>query len=217
MEVSPLVIVGLLWVVLNALRKGGSRPAGRSGKPPSRPGSRPPTGARAADAPSRLPREGPPLDATQREGSQLEQLLRELGRTLDQAGQKGKRPRGRTLPPSRAPTPARLPTPAKPGKGESQARTEGQSLEQDPARGEPPVEDLDDEAERVVQQRMAAAEANLRPLSEADHRVFEEQIRQVPTDRAVGRGYTSKQLREAVVWREILGPPVSLRGDPGEW
>jgi hypothetical protein len=222
LEVSPLVIVGLMWVVLNALRKGGSRPTGGSGTPPSRAGSRPPTGARPADIPSRLPAEGPPLDATQREGSQLEQLLRGLGRTLDQAGQQGKPPTGRTLPPSRPPTPARLPKAMKPAtpasKGESPASTEGQSLELGPARGARAVEDLDDEAERVVQVRMAAAEANLRPLSETDHRVFEERIRQEPTDKTAVRGYTSKQLRDAVVWREILGPPVSLRGDlPGEW
>ena len=218
MEVGPLVVVGLMWVVLNALRKGG-RPTGTSGKPPSPSGSRLPPVTRPSDTPSRSPSAGSPLDATQREGSQLEQLLRELGRTLDQAGQPGKRPTIRTLPPSRTSTPARLPTPAKPAKkGEAPAGAEGQSLELDPARGERAVEDLDDEAERVVQQRMAAAEANLRPLSDADHRVFDERIRQEPTDKTAVRGYTSKQLRDAVVWREILGPPVSLRGDhPEEW
>jgi len=215
MEVGPLVVLGLMWVVLNALRKGGSRPTRGAGKPPSSgpPASGPPTGTGQTGMPSRLPGGGPPLDPTQREGSQLEQLLRELGRTLDQAGQTGKQTTIRTLPPVRT----RMPTkPAK--KAEPLVSTEGQSLELDPARGEPAVEDLDDEAERVVEQRRAAAEANLRPLSEADHRAFDERVRQEAADQSAGRTYTAKQLRDAVVWREILGPPVSLRGDAGlDW
>jgi len=211
MDVGPLIVLGLMWVVLNALRKGGSRPTGGSGQSPSSrsSSSRLPDGARPQPGlPSRLPGGGPPLDATQREGSQLERLLRELGRTLDQAGEQGKRPTIRTLPPIRTPPAGK---PAK--KGESLVSTEGQSLELDPARGERAVEDLDDEAERVVEQRIAAAEANLRPLSETDHRMFDERIRQEPADKTATRTYTPKQLRDAVVWREILGPPVSLRGD----
>jgi hypothetical protein len=78
------------------------------------------------------------------------------------------------------------------------------------------VEDLDDEAEKVVAERRAAAEANLRPLSGADHRLFDDRIRQEPADQTAARAYTLKQLREAVVWREILGPPVSLR-EPSDW
>jgi hypothetical protein len=216
MEVGPLVVLGLMWVVLNALRKGGSRPMGGAGKSPStQPGaSRLPGGSRPGAAPIRLPGQTSPPDATQRERSQLEQLLRELGRTLDQAGQQGKKPAVRTLPPTRA---------QRPGKPERKAEplvlaSEGQSLELDPSRDDRAVEDLDDEAERVVEQRRAAAEANLRPLSEADHRVFDERIREEPADKTATRAYTLQQLREAIIWREVLGPPVSLRGDrEGEW
>jgi len=208
MEVGPLVVLGLMWVVLNALRKGGSQPTGRSRRPPSSPSSSSRLPGDPAEGSSpRLPGRTP-VDPTQREGSQLEQLLRELGRTLDQAGQQGRRPTVRSLPPSPASVPRQ---PAK--KGESPVGTEGQSLELDPARSERAVEDLDDEAERVVEQRIAAAEANLRPLSEADHRAFDERVRQEPADNTVVRAYTAKQLRQAVVWREILGPPVSLRWD----
>ena len=35
-------------------------------------------------------------------------------------------------------------------------------------------------------------------------------------DKTATRGYTARQLRDAVVWREILGPPVSLRGEEEE-
>jgi len=215
MEVGPLVVLGLMWVVLNALRKGGSRPGSGTGKPQSsRPSAaRLPGGARPTGAPTQLSGAGPALDATQREGSQLEHLLRELGRTLDQVGQQSKRPTARTLPPSRTQLPG------KPARNTESLvpLSEGQSLEVDAARAERPVEDLDDEAERVVEQRRAAAEANLRPLSEADHRVFDERIRQEASDKTAVRAFTPKQLREAVIWREILGPPVSLREEwPGQ-
>jgi hypothetical protein len=213
MEVGPVVVLGLMWVVLNALRKGGSRPTNGPRKPssnlPSASGL--PGDTRPTAGPTRLSGEAPRLDATQREGSQLEQLLRELGRTLDQAGPQGKQPTIRTRPPTRPPSTAKPPR-----KRSLVPAAEGQSLESDPDRAEPQVEDLDDEAERVVEQRRAAAEAHLQPLSQADHRAFEEQIRQEPADRTAVRMYSLKQLREAVVWREILGPPVSLR-EPSDW
>lgn len=212
MEVGPLVVLGLMWVVLNALRRGGSGPTGGAGKRPSSqvPSSRLPDGARPTGVPAR-PVGAAPLDATQREGSQLEQLLRELGRTLDQAGQQGKRPTIRTVSPARGPTAGKPAT-----EGESLVSSEGQSLELESVRGDRAVEDLDDEAERVVEQRRAAAEANLRPLSDADHQAFDQRIlRPEAADKTAARTYTAKQLREAVVWREILGPPVSLRGEWG--
>ncbi len=63
---------------------------------------------------------------------------------------------------------------------------------------------------------MAAAEAQGKPLTKADHRAFDERIRQEPADKTATKGYTARQLRDAVVWREILGPPVSLRGEGEE-
>ena len=42
---------------------------------------------------------------------------------------------------------------------------------------------------------------------------FDAQIRQEPADTRRSGGYTPAQLREAIVWREILGPPVSLSGE----
>ena len=209
MEVGPLVVLGLMWVVLNALRKGGSRPPDRSGRLsstkvplPRLPGQTRPGTASPSPAPDGRPR----FDPTQREGTQLERLLRELGRTLDEGRE-----------PARRPT-VRPPPPAKPGtsSGSLEAAPEGQSLEIDPARGERAVVDQDDEAERVVQQRLAAAEANLQPLSDADHQVFDQRIRQESADQTAARAYTARQLREAIVWREILGPPVSLRGESEE-
>ena len=88
---------------------------------------------------------------------------------------------------------------------------EVQSLERDPTRQARVEVDQDDEAERIVARRMAAAEAQGEPLTKADHRAFDERIRQEAADKTATKGYTARQLRDAVVWREILGPPVSLR------
>jgi hypothetical protein len=90
------------------------------------------------------------------------------------------------------------------------------TLEVDPRRQARAEVDLDDEAERVVARRIAAAEAQRQPLTKAEHQAFDARIRQEPADKTATRGYTARQLRDAVVWREILGPPVSLRGEEEE-
>jgi hypothetical protein len=182
-EVGPLVVLGLMWLVVNAIRKAGSESSGKPRVPP-----RPVPGA---------------PDATQREGARLEQLLRELGRTLDQsAGPIGRAP-DRPLPQAE--------------EVEQRDSLEGTGARQvDPHRGERPVVDQDDEAERVVARRMAAAEENAAPRTRAERAALDARIRQEPADKTATRAYTTKQLREAVVWREILGPPVSLRGEGEE-
>jgi hypothetical protein len=205
-EVGPLVVLGLMWVVLNALRKAGSKPPNRPGTPPARPPSptRPDATRTAVVRPKALSGGAARPDATQREGVKLEELLRELGRTLDQArGPAGRAP-DRRLPPAEDVEERRSLETTAPEVG---------SLETEPARGERAVVDQDDEAERVIQRRLAAAETNLTPLTDADHQAFDQRIRQEPADKTATRAYTAKQLRDAVVWREILGPPVSLRGE----
>lgn len=205
MDLGPALLIGFAWLVVNAIRKAGSKPPGTSGTPPrrapatpSRPATRAQTGAR--------PKTLPPVtgaDATQREGSRLEDLLRELGRTLEQ----GSGPVGRA--PDR-----RLPPAEEVEERESlEVNPEVQSLEIDPRRQARAEVDQDDEAERIVARRIAAAEAQGKPLTKADHRAFDARIRQEPADKTATRGYTARQLRDAVVWREILGPPVSLRGE----
>ena len=206
MDLGPALAIGFMWLVLNAIRKAGSKPPGQPpGTPPRPPATRP--GARAL--PGARPAALPPVtgaDATQREGSQLEALLRELGRTLDQ----GSGPAGRT--PDR-----RLPSAEEVEERESlEVNPEVRSLETDPVRKARVEVDQDDEAERIAARRFAAAEAQGRPLTKADHRAFDARIRQEPADKTATRGYTARQLRDAVVWREILGPPVSLRGEEGE-
>ena len=71
--------------------------------------------------------------------------------------------------------------------------------------------DQDAGAEDLVRRRIAAAAARSGPATIAGHRAFDQHIRQEPADHTAVRRYTPAQLRDAVVWREILGPPVSER------
>jgi hypothetical protein len=85
------------------------------------------------------------------------------------------------------------------------------SLETDVRRRERPQYDQDAEAEAIVQRRIEAARARDRALGKADHRAFDISIRQEVADHTAVRRYTPAQLRDAIVWREILGPPASER------
>jgi hypothetical protein len=85
------------------------------------------------------------------------------------------------------------------------------SLETEVRRPERVIYDQDTGAEALVRRRIAAAEARSGALTRADHKVFDERIRQQPAEHTAVRRYTAAQLRDAMVWREILGPPVSER------
>ena len=71
--------------------------------------------------------------------------------------------------------------------------------------------DQDEEAEGIEAARVAAAEARSGALTRKDHTAFDSRIRQEPADATAVRPLSAERLREAMVWREILGPPVSLR------
>ena len=189
MDIGPALLIGFGWLVFNAIRKAGSAPPGTGTSPRRPPGTVPgsdttPSRGSARALPGARPRPLPPVtgaDATQREGSQLEALLRELGRTLEQ----GPGPLGRA--PDR-----RLPPAEEVEERESlEVAPEVQSLERDPKRQARVEVDQDDGAERIVAQRMAAAEAQGRPLTKADHRAFDERIRQEAADKTATKRYTA--------------------------
>lgn len=71
------------------------------------------------------------------------------------------------------------------------------------------VVDADEGADAVVQRRIREAQARNRPHAAADHRAFDQRIR---TEGAAAAPATTRaeQLRQAVIWREILGPPKAL-------
>ncbi len=147
-------------------------------------------------------------DPTQREGSALERMLRQLGADLEGLEQRQRGPTGRR-------SDARLPSAEDVEDRESLERPVT-IVERTPVvRPERVVVDLDDQAEEIVRRRVVAAEERNRPMTLADHRAFDEKIResspQTKTAPRVRRA--SIDLRRAVVWREVLGPPLALR-DP---
>ena len=77
------------------------------------------------------------------------------------------------------------------------------------------VVDLDDEAEKVAAQRVAAAQGDRRALRKSDHIAFDERIRREAADATAVQGANLARLRTAVIWSEILGRPVSQR-EPGD-
>lgn len=144
-------------------------------------------------------------DATQREGSRLEQVLRELERSLEQAGSTSR--------------PVRLPPP------EAEEFEERESLESEPEvvslerevrRASRKEFTQDEDAEALVARRITAASVRDSARTKADHVKFDAQIRQEPADHTATRGHTTEELRRAVVWREILGPPASMRDESAD-
>jgi hypothetical protein len=143
-------------------------------------------------------------DATQREGSQLEALFRELERRLEQASPE-RGPRGRPA------TIALPPAEEVEERASLEIEPEVVSLEQETKRPARVRVDRDEGAERIEAARVTAAEARSGSLTRADHVAFDARLRQQPADATAVRPPTAERLREAMIWREILGPPVSLR------
>lgn len=198
MDFGGLLALGVVWVLFNLLgrARGAARPRPRTGPQLPQPRPHPPT-----------VRDPSQTDATQREGGRLEGFLRELERNLEQAGGGQGRP------------PARLPVPPLPDDEDVEQRDSLEvpervvSLETEVKRPARAKYDQDSGAEELVRRRIVAAEARSGALTEADHKAFETRIRPEPADHTAVRRYTRAQLRDAIVWREILGPPVSER-DP---
>jgi len=74
------------------------------------------------------------------------------------------------------------------------------------------VVDLDDEAEVAIRERLKWAEEHARGRRPGEHAAFDARIRQeapAPEHHEAAR----PNLRQAIIWREVLGPPVSLRDD----
>ena len=76
----------------------------------------------------------------------------------------------------------------------------------------PPVEvDYDAEAERLVASRIAAAMETAKGRRPDEHAAFDQRIRAAGVAATATSPSRRSRLRTAVIWQEILGPPVSLR------
>ncbi|HEV8124407.1 MAG TPA: hypothetical protein VGP80_09200 [Gemmatimonadales bacterium] len=72
--------------------------------------------------------------------------------------------------------------------------------------------DQDSEAEAIAQRRIQAAMARNRPLTDQDHAEFDSRLKRDEAKQPVVRNTIGRnRLRNAFIWREILGPPGGLR------
>ncbi len=177
-DFGGLLVLGVVWLLFNLLgrARGGS-------------GSRPRTGPRRRSA-GRLPRRTirSRRDATQREGSRLEQFLRELERNLEQSRREGSAADAGQAPRASA--------------ADDEDVEERESLEAAGAGGEP--------GDRGRARRRGSSTIRTRgpkswcaggsrrrkrasgALTRTDHKAFDEQIRQEPADHTAVRRYTTR-------------------------
>jgi hypothetical protein len=185
-------IVAILGKVKEASRKSGA------GSPPPQPRPQRPRTER--------PVSYPPPGNTQAEATKLEELLRVLGEAAGVPTTEGTIGR-----------PARTPLPSAEDVEERESlerEEEVLNLETEIRRPSRREVDHDEEAEAIVQRRIRAAAERDRSLNRADHKVFDSRIRpEVPDNTRVAKP-RRPSLRDAMVWREILGPPISLRDRP---
>jgi hypothetical protein len=208
--ISGFIVIAVIYAVLTVIGKikGASQP--RAGEPPEA-GPRKPRPSRARQ-PARpeggtyAPRSAPPMRSgqpgdTQREARKLEELLRVLGQAGDRESQGPLGRRGSPLPPAEEVE----------EKETLEVPEEVVDLETEVRRSDRQVVDFDDQAEKIIKERISAASSRNRSLNRADHLEFDERIRQVAADKTAVAKADRKQLRDAIVWREILGPPIAFR------
>jgi hypothetical protein len=71
--------------------------------------------------------------------------------------------------------------------------------------------DQDDTAEAIVRRRIDAAEARNQGLTARDHVAFDARIRAEAADKTAVAAVNLANLRNAFIWSEVLGRPVSER------
>ena len=196
MEFNGFILLAILWFLINLLTSGRKKPQPPAQAPRPRP--RPPEPARTARLGG---------DATQHEGSRLEAMLRDLQRTLEEASEGGY--------PKSLPLPPEAPQEQWEETTSLEEEPEIRSLEEEVRREPRRRVDQDEGAAEIEARRIQAAAARDHARTRADHAAFDQRIRQEPVEHTATRGYTAQQLRDAVVWREILGPPVSERDRAG--
>jgi hypothetical protein len=208
MEVTPLLVLLLVWWVFSLLtsgKRGQQRRQQRRPLPRQRP---------------QVPAPGPaPAPAgeggTQREGGRLEQILREFERAMEEAQQQ--RQPGPDADPGWE-TSEDWDAQAEEAQSLEDYEPQTRSMEEDFHRPEREVIVADAEAEAVHQRRLAWVEDRDRAGPRQDHRRVGERIGDPQVEEAGPGPVVSdriRRLRQGIVWRELLGPPVALR-DPAD-
>ncbi len=176
-----------------------------------------------------LPQQAGGPDPTQEEGFSLEKILRQIEEVKQQAEERerqAKLPARRPQPAAPRPRPSRV-AEAGPLGRQSRSRLpsaeeveERDSLEGSTLEVEETIENLDNRirtrvdqdelAEAIVERRKAEAAARNRAHRNADHKAFDQRIREPAPAEKAERRYSASSMRDAFVWREILGPPKAL-------
>lgn len=223
------IVLAIIYFVLSQLQRAGKR-ATLSRQAPT-----PPSGGQ----PSATQREGLSLETVLKEIERVKQQQQQQHQMqrpdVTYRPLSGARPDANRLP-ARRPPPSKRPQVAQDDRGplgrHSQTRLpsaeeveelatfdEGRSLEDtetvegsdvNRARRTRVRLDADEQAEAVVEQRLRAVEARNQPHKAADHRAFDQGIRAGEPAATPALRFTNDRLREAFIWREILGPPKAL-------
>lgn len=176
-------------------------------------------------------------DATQQEGLSLEKILRQIEQVKQQAEENE---RQASLPAPRSQLPARRQPTQQPARQRPSPVSEGGPLGRHSRTRLPPAEeveerdsyegrsleveeqvenldnrirklvDQDDEAEATIQRRLAHSAARDHAHRSTDHKAFDKRIREPAPVEKTERRYPAAAMRDALVWREILGPPKAL-------
>ena len=225
--IEGFIILGAIYLVLNLLSRAGKKAAQR--------GTLPPTDAPGEEASTQA--EGVSLENILREIQRVKQQKdaprlpgshpkrKPLPQQRAQA-----RPQQKSAPPPMRPRSSGVQERGPLGRHsrtglpsaeevEENESLEGRSLEIEeslevvddrPARRQRHEVDSDEGAEAVVQRRIQEAEARNRPLNAADHRRFDARVRSAEPVVESTPGIARSRLQNALVWREILGPPKSM-------
>lgn len=204
MEISPLFVLLVVWWLFGLLTSG-KRGQQRRNQRRAGPG--------AASGGSLPPARAEWGDPTQQEGSKLERMMREFERALEEVAQQ--RPAEREPEPSWDAAEEWVTEEAE-SRSQEDFEPEVRSMEEDFHRPEREVVVLGGDLDALQAGRVAYAEQRNRALTAADHQKFDARIRAPqspvpsieadapPDDRLL-------RLRQAIIWREVLGPPVAMQ------
>lgn len=204
-DIGPFALLALVWWVFSIL--GEAKKRQQQGKGP------PPVPRPRASRPERPPQRPTLADPSQREGGRLEQILREMERALEQTAQ--------------------VPAPEPEQRGgwdtgmeeveEVEALTDYRpevASTEDFSNFERPEREviiLGGDQEELQRRRMKYAEVRSHALTKVDHDRFDAKIRQPQVVASVAEAPPPSarlsRLRQAIIWREVLGQPVALRGE----
>lgn len=191
-----LIVLGIIYFIVTLVQKAGKRGGRPAGQPPEK----------------RLPAAAG--NVTEPASVSLDTILKEIERVkrqkqLEQQAQRSplsSRPAAKSMAAPRAGPPQR-PDVIQDERGPLGriAKTRLESADEVEVRTS-----ADEQAEGVVQQRLKEVAARNRPVAEANRRTVDPAARAQVGPSAVTLRYTPEQLRQAFVWREVLGPPKAL-------